>query len=253
MNLIGKTFGRLIVVSKAPNIGHRIAWNCLCSCGTATVVLQQSLRNKATTSCGCFHRECLTDDLLNQRFGSWVVVGTSDKRSSDGSLYWTCKCDCGTSREVSSVSLKTGASSSCGCSRSRQICPYGHDTVIWGRAKDGMCRACLKNRNLLKKYGITLQEFFDLYEFQHGLCAVCGIPLGDIRPGLPGFGNGMRIEVDHEHGTIKPLKETVRGLLCGGKWKGCNRRLGRIDKGPWLSQASIYVTNPPARQLWQSS
>ena len=255
--LIGKEIGRLIVVSKAAKIGNRCAWNCRCICGNEAVILQQSLvKHRPTSSCGCLQKEANLKNLMGERFGDWLVVSSSlrTKKNKDGTssgAYWVCKCICGIERDVSAESLLSGGSTNCGCARARPICPYGHDTLGWGRAKDGMCKACVKNRNLKREYGITLQDFFDLYDYQKGKCAVCGEVLGDIRPGSPGWDNGVRIEVDHEHDTDLPLKETVRGLLCGGRWKGCNRKLGRIDKGNWLKQASDYIADPPARRMFR--
>ena len=53
-------------------------------------------------------------DLTGQRFGKWTVLSKSDKRSASGSIYWHCKCDCGTEREVNGLSLRNGTSLSCG-------------------------------------------------------------------------------------------------------------------------------------------
>jgi hypothetical protein len=53
-------------------------------------------------------------DLTNQRFGFWVVI----KRGVDsaaGQTCWLCKCECGKVKEVSSNSLRSGNSTSCGC------------------------------------------------------------------------------------------------------------------------------------------
>lgn len=44
------------------------------------------------------------------------------------------------------------------------------------------------------------------------------------------------------------MRHSVRGILCGGKFAGCNRKLGRIDKPDWLRAVLAYLKNPPARQ-----
>lgn len=105
----------------------------------------------------------------------------------------------------------------------------------------------------MKHYGITLADFDEIFKFQGGLCAICKKPLGEYRPGAPGYGNGTRIEVDHQHGTKKPKRETVRGLLCGGRWAGCNRKLGRIDKPAWLRSVVSYLEDPPAQEILSRS
>jgi hypothetical protein len=115
-----------------------------------------------------------------------------------------------------------------------------------------MCKACIKNRNLKREYGITLAEMQAVYDFQKGKCAICGKEFGSIIPGRSGFGKGMRIEVDHDHIKGQPKRKTVRGLLCGGRWAGCNRKLGRIDKILWLEKVLDYLRNPPAQEFLNS-
>lgn len=52
--MIDKTFGRLLVKSRAENDKNRNSrWLCQCSCGNFITVLALSLRNGDTRSCGC--------------------------------------------------------------------------------------------------------------------------------------------------------------------------------------------------------
>lgn len=53
----GHLFGRLTVVSQAPNRLRGICWNVLCSCGTEKEVCQSDLRGGNTLSCGCLRAE----------------------------------------------------------------------------------------------------------------------------------------------------------------------------------------------------
>jgi len=59
-NLTSLRFGRLVVLERAGNAtrGHGVAWLCRCDCGGETVVVASSLQCGATTSCGCFGRQC---------------------------------------------------------------------------------------------------------------------------------------------------------------------------------------------------
>ena len=93
---------------------------------------------------------------------------------------------------------------------------------------------------LMRTYGITEAEFKAIFKFQKGLCAICGRDL--LR---------ARIETDHEHGGVKGDKAMVRGLLCGGRYAGCNRKLGRIDNFKWLCAAKDYIEDPPARRYFR--
>lgn len=71
-----------------------------------------------------------------------------------------------------------------------------------------------KNVRLLKNYGITFQQFYELIGSQNGLCALCKIKLG------PEIQNAATAPVvDHCHKTGK-----VRGIL----HRKCNSALGII-------------------------
>lgn len=58
IDLIGKRFGRLTIIRKAPNDkwgGFR--WSCVCDCGVEKIVHAYNLKRGATKSCGCLHAE----------------------------------------------------------------------------------------------------------------------------------------------------------------------------------------------------
>lgn len=57
IDLTGKRFGRLIVLSKHGHTGKEVTWLCKCDCGNETVVMGNSLRKHNTMSCGCYHRD----------------------------------------------------------------------------------------------------------------------------------------------------------------------------------------------------
>lgn len=66
-----------------------------------------------------------------------------------------------------------------------------------------------RNKQLIRKYGITLEDYEVLLKNQGGVCGICGKPPKPDRA----------LDVDHDHKTGK-----VRGLLC----HNCNYRvLGR--------------------------
>lgn len=56
-DLTGKRFGRYVVLGFAELRKNKPFWMCHCDCGTDKVVMGQSLRQGATVSCGCYHRE----------------------------------------------------------------------------------------------------------------------------------------------------------------------------------------------------
>ena len=55
-------------------------------------------------------------DLTGQKFGQWVVLSRANN-SLEGRAQWLCECECGTQRVVLGKSLRSGSSTSCGCSR----------------------------------------------------------------------------------------------------------------------------------------
>ena len=58
IDITGKRFGRLVVLSRAENDRHDIAqWLCRCDCGVEKVVRGASLRSGVILSCGCLCRE----------------------------------------------------------------------------------------------------------------------------------------------------------------------------------------------------
>lgn len=58
LNLVGQRFGRLVVISRAPNnrFGYS-QWDAQCDCGAATVVVGSKLVSGRTQSCGCLVRD----------------------------------------------------------------------------------------------------------------------------------------------------------------------------------------------------
>lgn len=61
IDLTGKTFGRLMVLGRAPRQEYSTRtgarWLCRCSCGRQTVAYSEHLRNGVTRSCGCLRKE----------------------------------------------------------------------------------------------------------------------------------------------------------------------------------------------------
>jgi hypothetical protein len=74
------------------------------------------------------------------------------------------------------------------------------------------------------KYGITLEDYNQMFADQNGCCAICGVHQVEVK---------TRLAVDHCHET-----GVVRGLLC----KRCNMGLGYFDDcAENLAKAIIYL------------
>lgn len=58
---------------------------------------------------------------IGDKFGSWTVISESDKTDSSHNKYYTCKCECGTIREIVRNKLTSGHTKSCGCKRKKDM------------------------------------------------------------------------------------------------------------------------------------
>lgn len=53
-------------------------------------------------------------EMIGKRFGRLVVLA-EDKRNRNGVIFYKCFCDCGKEKVINGVSLRSGATKSCGC------------------------------------------------------------------------------------------------------------------------------------------
>lgn len=83
-------------------------------------------------------------------------------------------------------------------------------------------------------YGITPEWYRRLYLAQKGRCWICRKAKG-IHPDDPKGGGSRRLGIDHNH-----LTGAVRGLLCTGGDKTCNRIIGWLDASA-LRRAASYL------------
>jgi len=144
-----------------------------------------------------------------------------------------------------------------------------------------------KDKRLQKNYGWTLRKVQSLERIQEGRCGICGrVPKPGGAPlnvdhihfrvtmsrcadiltehwekwpvkgwkaevlelDRPAFYAKTKVEA-HRLAYDDALPHSVRGLLCAGRYRGCNRLLGRIDNIRWLEKTLAYLRNPPAKKL----
>jgi hypothetical protein len=74
VDLLGKRFGRLLVVGSAPRDKTKVAtkarWSCVCDCGKSIITRTDYLRLGRSTSCGCW----LNGERLPDSRGVWHQV-----------------------------------------------------------------------------------------------------------------------------------------------------------------------------------
>lgn len=83
-------------------------------------------------------------------------------------------------------------------------------------------------------YGLTPARYRLLYLAQRGRCWICRTARG-IHPDDPKARGSRRLGVDHDHVTGK-----IRGLLCSGGDKTCNRVIGWLTARQ-LRRAAEYL------------
>ena len=117
-SLIGKRFGKLVVIEQAESKANQRRWLCKCDCGGTYVAATWSLTHGHTTSCGCKK----SPDLTGKVFGRLTVLGRSDKRSPRGKRtvpLWECRCECGNITYKAADTLNNSDESMCQACKGR--------------------------------------------------------------------------------------------------------------------------------------
>jgi hypothetical protein len=94
---------------------------------------------------------------MNKKHNLWTVLST-EKIYRSNHVYLSCRCDCGTVRDVIIKNLKSGVSSSCGCERNRKTTERNTKhgkrfTKVWRVWQDMKARCYNKNRRQYCNYG----------------------------------------------------------------------------------------------------
>lgn len=168
-DLTSQIFGELTVLKYSHTQAKTAYWICECSCGKIVIKSTRSLKQGQHPSCGHYKKPGIATqahDLTGQIFNYLEVLYFTEKRASNGSIIWKCRClNCGTEIEVSSSHLKDQIS--CGCINSKGeyyikkilneneinfITQYGYED--------------LKGKNNIKlKYDFYLPDYNKLIEF----------------------------------------------------------------------------------------
>ncbi|MEN8136170.1 MAG: hypothetical protein ABFS18_11640 [Thermodesulfobacteriota bacterium] len=174
-SLIGRRFGRLVVVEQLESIvtksGKKALWLCKCDCGNTTAIRGCHLRKKNyTRSCGCLKGQRCPEDLSGEKFGRLTVVKLLGRPKNRKVNYWLCKCECGNEHIANPTSLKNGNTTSCGCWAAEIRTKHGMTGskiyYVWAAMKQ---RCTNPNNKDYKSYGgrgITIcKQWFDFKKF----------------------------------------------------------------------------------------
>jgi len=140
-----------------------------------------------------------------------------------------------------------------------------------------------RDKRYQQKYRITLDTYNKIGEAQGWCCGACGRHASEFTVSLNVDHEHFKIEMvrgsndalGKPNGWIasttirnffiarwgstkakarKNLQDvalplSVRGLLCPGRYTGCNRLMGRVDRIDWLKKVLVYLENPPAHSI----
>ena len=168
-DLIGKKFGRLTIIEikNKPDDYKSKGKYCLCKCdcGNEKIIRKHDVIHGNTISCGCYHREINSPDLLGQCFGELIVI-KQNNTDKHGNIMWLCRCNCGNEAVVRATRLRNGKTKSCGCLGAIKFKGYGESSknTIFSRYKK---RAEKKN----VEFSLSKDRFFELTD---GVCFYCG-------------------------------------------------------------------------------
>lgn len=86
--------------------------------------------------------------------------------------------------------------------------------------KSSHCKICRRDYDWQYRYGLSAEQYFELYQKQGGKCRICGCELPD----------GEYLHVDHNKRSGE-----VRGLLCSK----CNKGIGLFKENPSVMNRAI--------------
>lgn len=124
-------------------------------------------------------------DLTGNRYGRFVVLAKSERKTKSHDIYWTCKCSCGTIKDILGQLLKKGATKSCGCLR-KEFGAWnkgvkGEESHVY-RGHKGLP---LQFFNEIKykagkrklEFSLTIEYLWNLLEKQNFKCKISGISI----------------------------------------------------------------------------
>lgn len=100
----------------------------------------------------------------------------------------------------------------------------------YAEKRRGTRTAEYRRRDLMRKYGLTLEEYEMMSAQRKGCCDVCQLPERARRNGRL-----KSLAVDHHHRSGE-----IRGLLCSA----CNTQLGFLENEYWVALVKAYLSSP---------
>lgn len=142
LDLVGRKVGRLTVLEYKGVVNYTRTWWCRCDCGNERLVSTSNLTQEKVKSCGCIMKErkerkerkgqpkqkrapsiaktprtgrpTTFPFVQDARYARLTTIAdtTGNRRR-----LWTCRCDCGTVKDLFVERIVSGRTKSCGCLR----------------------------------------------------------------------------------------------------------------------------------------
>jgi len=190
-DLIGQTFGQLLVVERAGSEKSRRQWLCQCSCGEKILVVTDKLLTGRTKNCrACGHENKgrrKRSKLIGRRFERLIVL--SLHHVTNRRTHWLCQCECGKQTVVAGSQLSSGRTKSCGCYRLDRVRLAEGESSF--NALYGDYRNNAEDRGL--QFNLTKDEFRNLTKRD---CFYCGIAPEQKMSGKDFFGSYIYNGID---------------------------------------------------------
>lgn len=91
LDLVGRRFGRLVVVCRDGSKWRKSLWQCRCDCGNIKLVTSRSLIVGGTKSCGCYHKEVWHKLLWNPNLTDEERKLQKERRGDPKTIEWKIK------------------------------------------------------------------------------------------------------------------------------------------------------------------
>lgn len=146
-------------------------------------------------------------DIIGRRFEALTVLAPSSRRS-----YYTCRCVCGTEKDIFLGNLYK--MKSCGCLTNKRAGFTGHGQ-IWGKLW-GSIRRMAKERRL--EFAITIEYAWNLFLGQTRKCALTGMDIAFASASGGNDGTASLDRIDSSRGYVKDNVQWVHKDVNELKW-----------------------------------
>ena len=176
---------------------------------------------------------------IGSHIGNWEVI--SERFKEDRIYKNTCKCICGTIRNVPSWHLNNNKSKGCGCTniigRFRSQCVGDLSKSYYNRFKTGR-----EKKGLIFDSNITMEYLWNLFLEQNKKCALSGLEL-ILNPRWSQQNKGRMENV--QTASIDRIDNTKGYILGNVQWvhKQVNFMKGSLSENKFIEYCNLIVKN----------